>query len=361
MIAELPSYLKSLGGGDYKGFIFVFFTLTAMIARPISGKLADTIGRKPVMLIGLIVTFVCCWLYPILSFMSGFLFLRLLNGFATGFTPTGTSAYIADIVPPERVGEAMGILGLISNIGTAIAPFLGGEIVKATGNINLMFYASSFLALVSIILLGSLPESLPVRKRFTWELLRLRKEELAERTALPVCIVMFLCVYAFGAVLTTMPDLSKKLGYTNNGIFYVYYTTSSLAIRFLAGKISDTYGRVNVVLRWGAFILIIAFAYLAFAKTWVDLIVVGILYGISIGITSPTLFAWVIDLCPENVRGRGISTVFISLEAGILVGSLVTNYLYADNLANLPVVYMVCAVLGFLAWLYLLFVPEKRV
>lgn len=359
MIAELPSYLESMGGGEYKGFIFALFTLTAMLARPISGKLADTIGRKPVMLIGLLVAFVCCMLYPVLNFMAGFMVLRLVNGMATGFTPTGTSTYIADIVPPARVGEAMGILGLISNVGTAIAPFMGG-VIKDWGGMNSLFYTSGFLAVLSILLIASLPESLENKQRFSWKLLQLRQEELAERTAFAPSVVMFLCVYAFGAMLTTVPDLSRKVGFTNNGMFYGYYTVSSLLVRFLAGKLSDKLGRV-VVLRLGAFMLILAFGYLAFAQTWVDVMVAGILYGISVGITSPTLFAWAIDLCPENVRGRSISTIFIALEAGIMVGSLATNYLYANNLANLPIVYGAAAFCACLAWAYLLFgVSTKR-
>ena len=56
MIPELPSYLASLGGADYKGLIIALFTITAGVSRPFSGKLADTIGRLPVMYVG---TFAC--------------------------------------------------------------------------------------------------------------------------------------------------------------------------------------------------------------------------------------------------------------------------------------------------------------
>ena len=52
IIPELPAYLTSLGGEDYKGLIIGLFTLTAGISRPFSGKLTDTIGRVPVMIIG---------------------------------------------------------------------------------------------------------------------------------------------------------------------------------------------------------------------------------------------------------------------------------------------------------------------
>ena len=55
IIPELPSYLSSLGGEDYKGFIIALFTLTAGISRPFSGKLADTIGRIPVIIVGAVV------------------------------------------------------------------------------------------------------------------------------------------------------------------------------------------------------------------------------------------------------------------------------------------------------------------
>jgi len=361
MIAELPSYLESLGGGAYKGFIFVAFTFTAMLTRPISGKLSDTIGRKPVIFIGLFVSFICGLLYPVLNFMLGFLCLRLLNGLATGFAPTGTSTYIADIVPPARVGEAMGVLGLISNIGTAIAPYMGSEIAKLKdyGGLNLMFYTSSMLAVIAMLLILTLPESLPDRQKFTWSLLRLHKAELAERSAFPPSLIMFFSVYAFGVVLTTMPDFSLSLGFQNKGMFFMYYTLSSLGIRFVAGKLSDVYGRV-VMLRVGLLVLAIALAYLAYAKTWVDVMIGGILYGISVGINSPTLFAWTIDLCPTETRGKAIATIFIALEAGILMGALLTNYMYANDLANITTVYLVAMLFALAAWAYLQFVVCRQ-
>lgn len=45
LIPELPAYISSLGGAEYKGLIIALFTLTAGISRPFSGKLTDKIGR----------------------------------------------------------------------------------------------------------------------------------------------------------------------------------------------------------------------------------------------------------------------------------------------------------------------------
>ena len=63
IVPELPSFLSSLGGEDYKGFIISLFTLTAGFSRPISGKLADTIGRVPVIMFGTVVCIVCSDVY----------------------------------------------------------------------------------------------------------------------------------------------------------------------------------------------------------------------------------------------------------------------------------------------------------
>jgi MFS family permease len=143
IIPELPAYLTSLGGAEHKGLIISLFTLTAMFSRPFSGKLADKIGRVPVMMFGAVVCFVCSLIYPILSSVSGFLLLRLVHGFSTGFSPTGLSAYLSDIIPSNKRGEAMGLMGTAGSIGMAAGPAVGGAVANNLG-LDAMFYCSSF-------------------------------------------------------------------------------------------------------------------------------------------------------------------------------------------------------------------------
>ena len=107
IIPELPGYLTSLGGEEYKGLIISLFAVTAMLSRPFSGKLSDIIGRTPVMMSGAVVCLVCSFIYPLVTSVIAFLLLRLVHGFSTGFTPTGQTAYIADIIPAHRRGEAI--------------------------------------------------------------------------------------------------------------------------------------------------------------------------------------------------------------------------------------------------------------
>ena len=147
IIPELPAYLTSLGGADYKGLIIALFTLTAGISRPFSGKLADTIGRVPIIIFGAVVCIICSLIYPVLTTLSGFFLLRLLHGFSTGFTPTAITAYVADIVSEKRRGEAMGIVGISINLGSSIGPSVGSYLA-AYHSLELMFYTSSGVALL---------------------------------------------------------------------------------------------------------------------------------------------------------------------------------------------------------------------
>src|SRR6478735_12087651 len=159
MIPELPGFLTSLGGAEYKGLIIALFTLMAGISRPFSGKLTDTIGRVPVMIFGSLVCVACSLLYPVLTTVSGFLLLRFFHGFSTGFKPTATSAYGADVVHESKRGEAMGALAIGYTLGASIGP-LGGSYLVMNYSYNIMFYISALCALGSVIILYNVKETL---------------------------------------------------------------------------------------------------------------------------------------------------------------------------------------------------------
>lgn len=358
VIPELPAYLTSLGGEDYKGFIIALFTLSAGLSRPFSGKLADKIGRIPVMMIGAGVCFLVGMFYPLLSFVSGFLFLRFAHGFSTGFTPTGASAYVADIVPYQKRGQAMGLFSLFGSMGMAAGPAIGGFLATIF-SIDTVFYVSAFTAIFSILILLRLKETLPNKEKITWKMLRLKKGEIIEKRVLIPAGILFLCCFSFGVVLTIIPDFSTHLGIENKGLFFGVFTLSSLGIRLLAGKTSDRYGRVPVM-RAASATLVCAMSLIAFAETKLALLGSGVLFGCAVGMYSPTTAAWVIDLSLDQFRGRALATMYIFLEAGIGIGALVSGFLFANSADNFRLVFLTSAGMAGVAFVALLFVRGKK-
>ncbi|MEM9647207.1 MAG: MFS transporter [Bacteroidota bacterium] len=358
LIPELPSYLASMGGAEYIGLIISLFTLTAGISRPFSGKLTDTIGRKPVMLIGALVCLVCGGLYTLFTSVFGFLLLRLFHGFSTGFTPTAASTYVSDIVPPNRLGEAMGIQGIAFSTGLALGPALG-SLIKMHFSYEVLFYSSSLVSLIALILIANLGETLSNKRRFRWELLRVRKHEIIAMEALPAAVVTFLSYVAFGVVLTLIPDWTEAVGYANKGVFFIVFTIASLLVRVVAGKLSDIHGRTKVI-GIGMALLCIGLIMLGVVPTKHGLLSGAAVYGLGMGIVSPGINAWTIDLSKPAHKGKAIATMFIALEAGIGLGALVSGWYYGQSLQRIPIILYVCASLSFIGICYLLLRSKRK-
>lgn len=334
IIPELPEYLTSLGGAEYKGYIISLFTITAAISRPFSGKLTDTIGRVPIMIFGASVAFLAGISYPIFTTVIGFMFLRLMHGFSTGFKPTGTSAYVADIIPEDRRGEAMGILGMASSLGMAIGPTIGSKVTSIFGY-NTLFYSSGVIALLSVIILFNLKETLAVekRKKFSLKLLKITKDDFYEPRVLAPAIVFLLSTFSFGLILTIIPDLSVHLDIDDKGIFFTIFVLSSVGIRFIAGRASDLHGRIPIIVISMA-MLIVSMLLLTFIQTKTTFYLSALVYGVSLGMSSPTVFAWTADLADTKKIGRAFATMYIALEVGIGIGAFVSAKIYGNNPSN---------------------------
>ncbi|WP_345250439.1 MFS transporter [Nibrella saemangeumensis] len=351
LIPELPDYLIGLGGREYVGLIIALFTFTAGVSRPFSGKITDTVGRVPVMAFGSVVCFLCGFLYPYLLTVWGFLMLRLLHGFSTGTKPTATAAYVADVVPVDRRGEAMGALGLFTATGMSLGPAIGSWVADAY-SMDALFYISSVFALLSILILLRMPETLDHQQPFRLSLLKLKKEEIFDKQATKPFIVLLLQSFSSGAVLTLAPALSSSLGITNKGLFFTVYTIASLVIRLTFRRSSDRYGRVPVMAVSTA-VLAAGMAVLTLADNQVLFYAAGILFGMSWGMNSPTVQAWTADLSAEGTRGRAMATMYIALEAGIGIGAVLSGYLFNHLELGMEASFGVSAVLALLATLYL--------
>jgi len=352
LIPELPAYLSSLGGAEYKGLIIALFTLTAGISRPFSGRLTDTVGRVPVMAFGSVVCFVCGFLYPVLGSVAGFLFLRLIHGFSTGFKPTATAAYVADIAPAERWGEAMGIHGLCFSTGMAIGPAIGSYI-SLHYSLDILFYTSSAFALLSIVILMNMKETLVVKQKFSPSLLKISRRDIIAPEVLPAAIVTFLSYVSYGAMLTLIPDWTAHLGIANKGMFFMVFTVASLLVRFGAGRASDLYGRTRVI-TIGLAILALSLFILGYADSPAGLMSAAGVYGIAVGVMSPALNAWTVDMSHPEHRGKAMATMYIALEAGIGLGALFAGWYYADVILRFPPVMYFSGGIVMLALLYMI-------
>ena len=370
LIPEMNDYISSLGGADNKWMIMGLWTLAAGISRPFSGKIADNISRKSVMYFGVILSIIISFIYPYFTWVSAFLTLRLIHGFSTGFQPTGASALVADVIPMGKRGEAMGIFGVTFTLG-----FSGGQVlsssIKGIFGIEGLFYACGIMGIISLCLLFFVKEDRSIVRKYAEDngnqrlvdKLVPKWNEFFGPEVIQPSVVMFLTAALSGMYFLMIPDLSSYLGYENKGYFWFWYMMLTIVTRIIAGKLTDRYGaRNNLYL---CCLILATSAYLTgTATTNFQFQLSAVLYGIGSGISSPSIFAWTADLSNPSYKGRGMGTMFVALEFGMLTGVFLGQKVYNNNVENFDLAFGTGALLCLLAFLFVLatsFIKKKSV
>ncbi|MEL6951058.1 MAG: TCR/Tet family MFS transporter [Pseudomonadota bacterium] len=151
------------------GGIAVFsYAVMQFIFSPIVGALSDRYGRRPVLIISLAAFAVDMLLLALVTSLRAFLLVRALAGvFASTFSTT--SAYIADVTPPDKRGQRFAMIGAAFGAGFIFGPAIGG--ILGDIDVRLPFFVGAALAGANALFGYFLvPESLPVERRrtFSW-------------------------------------------------------------------------------------------------------------------------------------------------------------------------------------------------
>lgn len=176
IIPVLPKLVLNFLGGDTPSAAKMFgvfgtvFALMQFIFSPVLGVLSDRFGRRPVILLsnlGLGLDYLVMAMAPTL----GWLFLgRAISGITAASISTGT-AYVSDVVAPEKRAGAFGLIGAAFGVGFVLGPALGG--LLGNSNPRLPFWVAGGLSLANALYgFLILPESLSPKKRQAFTLRR---------------------------------------------------------------------------------------------------------------------------------------------------------------------------------------------
>ena len=362
LIPENNDYLTELGGADKKWLILGLWTISAAISRPISGKIADNISRKSVMFFGVIMSVIVSFLYPYFATVAGFLTLRFLHGFSTGFQPTGATALVADIIPKGKRGEAMGIFGVTITLGFGLGMSLGST-VKATFDMNGLFIVCGILGVISYFLILPIKENKEIvqtnakEKGYTtlWDKIIPKKDEILGKEVVHPAVIMFLYANITGLFFLLIPDFSKHLGMENKGLFFFVNLLIVIVTRFVAGRYVDKVGaEKNIVV--GIAVLVVSCVVTGTSADQTHFLLSSLVYGLGTAIISPSVMAWTADLADPVYKGRGMGTMFIMLELGFFSGNFFGQFLYQNNPDNFLLAFNFGTILGIIALIYMFLV-----
>jgi MFS family permease len=349
--ATLPGYVQEIGGDAAQiGLAFGLFSLSAVAARPGTGWLVDRWGRKPMLLVGAAIFTLSPVLYALTHSVWPFMVIRVFHGVGIAAFTTAYTTLVADLAPPARRGEGMGLSGVTNNLGMLFAPALG-VYAQATWGYAAHFWISAGITAVSLLLLLPIREPGRNAPRRTsspnlWTVARMR----------PVWAAAFgitgLAV-AYGAVLSFLPPFAAERGLSLAGAYFTAFALSMMLAQAPAGWLSDRVGRRAVAIP-GMILVVPAMVWLAQARTDAALLVAGAAFGLSWGLARVGLDTAVVDAVSSEARGTAVGFLYTCFDLGVGAGSFglgvvaqAQGYAAAFHAAAL---WAVVALVGYLAW-----------
>ena len=109
---------------------YLLATTTIIVA---AGRLGDMLGRRRILLIGIALFGVASIAAALAPSLWALVAARAAQGLGAAIMMALAVAAVGDVVPKERAGATMGLLGSVSAVGTALGPSLGGALIALSG------------------------------------------------------------------------------------------------------------------------------------------------------------------------------------------------------------------------------------
>lgn len=308
--------VDTFGAGEEEvGMVMFAFTIAAILIRPFSGYLLDSLNRYSVYMLSFVLFSVAFFGYPgVLSFVV-LLLLRFSHGLTWGLISTAGYTLAVDLVSEKRRGEGLGIFGLSMNIAMAVAPSIALIISRKMGYDTLFYSAVGFCAIgfLFVLRIGA-PDTQSVRKTFSLK-------SMFEKRTFPVAFNVMLTQIPYGGIISFVALYGRGIGVVNSGIFFLLLSLSIVVARVISGRIFDKFGPRKVTLT-GILLLIAGLLVIGLFATPAGFHCAALFLGLGFGIISPTFQAIANSGVPPERRGAANSTYLMFFDTGIGVGML---------------------------------------
>jgi EmrB/QacA subfamily drug resistance transporter len=151
----LPKISTELKGADLYTWVVSAYLVTSTAAIPVYGKLSDFFGRKPALLVGIVLFLIGSVLSGLSQTMWELIFFRGVQGLGAGALFPISLAVIGDLFTPAERGKYQGLFGAVFGVAFLVGPFLGGVLTDSVGW-HYIFFVNVPIGLISLYLIARL-------------------------------------------------------------------------------------------------------------------------------------------------------------------------------------------------------------
>nr|WP_281175941.1 MFS transporter [Domibacillus tundrae] len=350
IIPVLPFYAENMGASPAElGWLMAVYSVMQLLFTPVWGRVSDRIGRKPVMMIGIIGLALSFFLMAVSSSLWMLFAARIIGGFLSAANMPTVMAYVADVTTPEDRGKGMGIIGAAIGLGFIFGPAIGGIFSKA--DLSVPFYIAGFSSLLTFfVVLFFLKESLPKGKRKTSnESGTSRWLAFSGPSAILFLLQLFVSISLAGLEATFAYFAVQKAGLGTVELGYIFMImgfAGAIVQGGLVGRLTKKRGE-GFTIQLGIAISAIGFALILLTDDFATAALFLTIFGIGNGFIRPSVSSLITKI---STAGHGSATGLLSSfdSLGRITGPPLGGWLFSIA-AGLP--YMLGILLSAIAFI----------
>jgi MFS family permease len=305
-----PRALSLLFDRQQIGVIMGAYQIAVLVVTPMVVPIATRIGFAALLAGGCLVAGAGAFWFAYADTLFTLTSARAVQGVGFAIVMVGAAAFVAETAPRNRLGEALGITGIVTLVAQALGPVVAEYMQQATS------YRAAFLLGAAMGGAGAVA---------AWQLPAATARVISEpiwnrlRSAMPALLALGLSGVGFGAAWLFLADFAKRHDMTGIHTFFWPYVVAAVFSRVVLGKVSDRQGRHRV--SWPALLGHAAcFVALPLCSAGWHLIPVGLGYGLCHGIYYPALQALVVERA-DGPRGKAVAASTFAFGVGIIVAA----------------------------------------
>lgn len=318
------------------GLLFALFSISDMVGTMIGGALTDYLGRKGMIIMGLIVSALTSLAMGLVQQLEWFYVMGVVSGlFATAAEPAH-QAMLTDILPEKKRAEGFGVMRVAANLAVAIGPAIGGFI--ASYSYLILFVADTITSLITaLIVYLVIKESRPevkeeaIKKGFKETFVGYRVV-LQDRKFMLFVIISTIATIVYSQMYSTLSVFLRDVhGIPEAGYGWLMTLNAGMVVLFqfmITRKISKY--PPMLIMALGSFLYVIGFGMYGFVSAYLLFMLAMVIITIGEMVIIPVAQAYVGEAAPEDMRGRYSGVMGFSWMIPWMIGPLLAG-LIMDN------------------------------
>ncbi|TNP01541.1 MFS transporter [Bacillus pacificus] len=341
VIPVLPTLINELDiSGSTAGYLVAVYAITQFITSPFSGKWVDQYGRKPTIILGLLIFAVSELLFGLGKNVYVLFVSRILGGFSNAFIFPAVTAFITDVTSENKRSKAMGYMSAAINTGFLIGPGIGGFLAEI--NMRMPFFVAALFGAFSVVFsFILLKEPNEFEEKNEQKEMEIKGNEYFRQIFQPMYMIAFLIIFissfglaSFESILSLYVD--HKFNFSPKEIAGVVSVSSIIGMMgqiFLFEHLTEKIGEIALI-RYSLALAAIFIFIMTVANSYVTILLTSLLLFVGFDFIRPSVTTYLSKIA-GNQQGfvGGMNSMFTSI--GNIGGPIIGGTLFDINI-NFP-------------------------